>query len=149
MEGVEIKYGYRSGDVDMYVYTEKRGDIVPSPAEILGEKRFIEVEGYRVVEPELLLLLKMEAARKRPGGLKGLKDRCDVISLFLSGRIDLKKLAKEGRRHGQSNILERVRMVVKMADDEFDYAAGRTLGREEKWKIRRDLARSLFKLKAK
>jgi len=39
-------------------------------------------------EPEILLLLKVRAATERAAGPKGLRDRCDVISLLNSGKIE-------------------------------------------------------------
>ena len=56
------KYGYRLGAVDMYVYTEEKGKIVPSPTEIIRDRLFSQVEGYNVIDPEPLLLLKIQAA---------------------------------------------------------------------------------------
>jgi len=39
-------------------------------------------------EPEILLLLEVRAAMERATGLKGLKDRCDVIFLLNSRKIE-------------------------------------------------------------
>lgn len=142
------KYGYKLGQVDMDVYTEEKGDIIPSPGEILSGRRFVDVERYRVVEPEILLLLKVRAATERAAGLKGLKDRCDVISLLNSGRIDLNTFAAESRRHVQPNTVNEVLRIVEMADEEFEYVLGKRPTPQEKWRLKRELVRSLRRLEA-
>ncbi len=135
------KYGYKLGSVDMDVYTEEKGDLVPSPAEILGNRRYLDVEGLRVVDPEILFLLKLRAAVERGGGLKGLKDRCDLISLLTQGKVDLGRLVDEGRRCGQADVLQRVAKLVTAADVEFDYVLGRATPQEERWRHKRQLMR--------
>jgi uncharacterized protein YerC len=140
------KYGYKLGQVDMDVYTEEKGDIIPSPGEILSSRRFIEVERYRVVEPEILLLLKVRAATDRAAGLKGLKDRCDVISLLNSGRIDLDKFAAESRRHAQADAVNRVLRIVEMANEEYEYVLGRRPTPQERWRLKREMIPPLRRL---
>jgi len=137
------KYGYRLGSVDMDVYTEEKGDILPSPTEILGQRRYVDIEGFRVVEPEILFLLKLRAAGERSGGLKGLKDRCDLISLLNSGKIDLGKLADEARRWHQGDVLRQTKEMVQAADVEFDYVLGKTTLPRERWNRKRQLIRIL------
>lgn len=142
------KYGYKLGQVDMDIYTEEKGDIIPSPGEILSGKRFVEVDRYRVVEPEILLLLKVGAAMDRGGGLKGLKDRCDVVSLLNSGRIDLDKFAAESRTHAQTDAVSKVLTIVEMADEELEYVLGKRPTPQERWRFKREMVRSLRRLEA-
>ncbi len=73
-------------------------------------------------------LLKVRAAEGRSGGLKGLKDRCDILSLLNSGKIDLNKYATECRRYRQADVLEKTLRIVEMAGDEFDYVLGKRQG---------------------
>jgi hypothetical protein len=140
------KYGYRLGQVDLDVYTEEKGDLVPSPAEILGRRRFIEIEGLRVVEPEILLILKLRAAAERSGGLKGFKDRCDVLALTRSEMVDLDGFAAECRRLEQVELIKRLLRMVEMAGDELDYVLGKPQTQRGRWRLKWGMVRAVREL---
>ncbi len=140
------RYGYRLGQVDLDVYTEEKGELVPSPAEILTRRRFVDIEGFHVVEPEILLILKLRAAVERSGGLKGFKDRCDVLALVGGGIVDLDRFAAECRRLGQVEYISRLLRVVEMAGDELDYVLGRPQSQTSRWRLKRGMARALREL---
>jgi len=48
---------------------------------VFGQKLYSAIEGFKVAIPEVLLLLKAQAAQDRWHAEKGLKDRVDMISL--------------------------------------------------------------------
>jgi hypothetical protein len=71
LEGVEID-----------IYTPFMCNLIIPCREVMREGMTSNVEGFRVVLPEVLLLLKAQAAKERWGSEKGLKDRVDIISLL-------------------------------------------------------------------
>ena len=73
-------------DIDIYV---PFFSVFPIPAEdLLTMSR--SLEGFHVLSPEALLILKQHAFSDRQGSAKGEKDRLDIIALLLES-IDLKK----------------------------------------------------------
>lgn len=77
------KFEAKFGDVDVDIYTPFLSNLIV-PIRVLFENPwFANIEGYGVAVPEVLLLLKSQAARERWGSEKGLKDRVDLLSLLL------------------------------------------------------------------
>jgi hypothetical protein len=50
--------------------------------DVFDRKLYSVIEGFKVTIPEVLLLLKAQAAQDRWHAEKGLKDRVDIISLL-------------------------------------------------------------------
>jgi len=70
------------GDVEVDLYTPFMCNLVIPCSEVLHEKLYSIVEGFNVATPEVLLILKAQAARQRWHAEKGVKDRADIISLL-------------------------------------------------------------------
>jgi hypothetical protein len=60
----------------------------PPCSDVFQEKWISDIEGFKVAFPEVLLLLKAQAAKERWQAEKGVKDRVDIISLLAF--VDLK-----------------------------------------------------------
>ncbi len=77
--------------VEVGIYTPFMCNLVIPCQDIMAGGMTSKVEGFRVAVPEVLLLLKAQAARERWGSEKGLKDRVDIISLlaFVDVKFDL------------------------------------------------------------
>jgi len=77
------KFEAKLGDVDVDIYTPFQSNLIV-PIRALYENRwFTHIEGYSVALPEVLLLLKSQAAAERWNSEKGLKDRIDLLALLL------------------------------------------------------------------
>ncbi|MEW6222411.1 MAG: nucleotidyltransferase [Candidatus Hadarchaeota archaeon] len=74
--------------VEVDIYTPFMCNLVVPCLDIFREKMISNVEGFKVATPEVLLLLKAQAAGERWGSEKGMKDRMDIISLLAF--VDLK-----------------------------------------------------------
>jgi hypothetical protein len=61
--------------------------VVPC-SDVFQERWISNIEGFKVAFPEVLLLLKAQAAKERWRAEKGVKDRVDII--FLLAFVDLK-----------------------------------------------------------
>ena len=69
------------------------------------------IEGFKVAVPEVLLLLKAQAAKDRWHAEKGLKDRVDIISLlkFADAKRDVleQMLRKYDTQHKLRDVIKR------------------------------------------
>jgi hypothetical protein len=77
------------GDVEVDVYTPFVSKLVIPCLDVFDRKLYSVIEGFKVAIPEVLLLLKAQAARDRWHAEKGLKDRVDIISLLKYADVKL------------------------------------------------------------
>lgn len=96
-EGTRIKYSIRNGIyVDIFVSEFSDPDLPISVSEIL--KHFNAIDGVKVVDREMLLLLKLWGYF-RDDEVKVRKDIIDVASLVIYGDINLSRVAALARRY--------------------------------------------------
>jgi len=69
-------------DVEVDIYTPFVSGLVIPCLDVFDRKLYSVIEGFKVAIPEVLLLLKAQAAQDRWHAEKGLKDRVDIISLL-------------------------------------------------------------------
>jgi len=77
------KFEAKFGDVEVDIYTPFQSNLVIPIGALFQNRWFANIEGHDVAAPEVLLLLKSQAAKERWGSEKGLKDRVDLLSLLL------------------------------------------------------------------
>jgi len=77
------KYEARFGDVEVDIYTPFQSNLLVPVRALFANRWFTKIEGYNVAVPEVLLLLKSQAAKERWSSEKGVKDRADLLSLLL------------------------------------------------------------------
>jgi hypothetical protein len=77
-----MKFEALISDVEVDIYTPFVSRLLIPSLDVFGRKLYSLIEGFKVAIPEVLLLLKAQAARDRWHAEKGLKDRVDVISLL-------------------------------------------------------------------
>ena len=70
------------GDVEVDIYTPFVSRLVVPCLDVFDRKLYSVIEGFKVAIPEVLLLLKAQAALDRWHAEKGLKDRVGIISLL-------------------------------------------------------------------
>jgi hypothetical protein len=70
------------GDVEVDIYTPFVSKLVIPCLDVFDRKLYSVIEGFKVAIPEVLLLLKAQAAQDRWHAEKGLKDRVDIISIL-------------------------------------------------------------------
>ncbi|MBI4154712.1 hypothetical protein HY498_01360 [Candidatus Woesearchaeota archaeon] len=80
------KYEIKVDDIDIDIYVKNFSEL-PVPVEEI-EININLIENYRVVKPEILLILKQAAEFDRGHSEKGLKDRIDIMNLLINGNID-------------------------------------------------------------
>lgn len=83
------KYEIKNEEIDVDIYVDYFSKLT-IPVEEL--KNYVsKVEGFDIISPEALLVLKQGAEFQRRNSVKGEKDRIDIISLLFFSSIDFKK----------------------------------------------------------
>jgi hypothetical protein len=77
-----MKFEALIDDVEVDIYTPFMSKLVIPCSDVFDRKLYSMIEGFKVAVPEVLLLLKAQAAKDRWHAEKGLKDRVDIISLL-------------------------------------------------------------------
>jgi len=92
------KYEIKLGEIDIDIYTPHHCSLIVPCKEIFSKKWFKTIDSFKVVIPEVLLILKIYCEEKRHETIKGFKDRIDLLSILYTTKIDkelLKSLSKE------------------------------------------------------
>lgn len=78
--------------------------------DVFDQKLFSTIEVFKVAIPEVLLLLKAQAALDRWHSEKGLKDRVDTISKFADMKLDVlhQMLMKHDVQHTLRDVIKRI-----------------------------------------
>jgi hypothetical protein len=77
-----LKFEALISDVEVDIYTPFMSRLMVPCSDVFERKLYSVIEGFKVAIPEVLLLLKAQAAHDRWHAEKGLKDRVDIISLL-------------------------------------------------------------------
>ncbi len=109
----EIKQG--STDVDVYVFYYTDFGVPPA----LLQKNVRRVEGFRVLDPEYLLILKLNAVENRGMSLKGEKDRIDILALIASKSVDLKEFRSICIENRLERHIDLLRKIVEQGRSEY------------------------------
>jgi hypothetical protein len=99
------------GDVEVDIYTPFVSKLVIPCLDVFDRKLYSVIEGFKVTIPEVLLLLKAQAALDRWHAEKGLKDRVDIISLlkYADVKLDVLKqmLTQYDMQHALRDAIKR------------------------------------------
>jgi hypothetical protein len=100
------KYQFQLDEIDVDVYVEHFSKLAIPAEEAIKETT--QIEGFTVVKPEILLILKQGAEEARQKSEKGLKDRIDIIELLLKAGINFSEYNKALQRHGIGHFKQRL-----------------------------------------
>jgi len=106
-------------DVDVDIYVPHYSRMVIPCNDLLNMA--VSREGFKVLEPEPLLILKQQAFIDRKDSIKGQKDRVDVLSLLVSNVVDFKKYKNLLRRYKIDYFKNELREIINNAKEEFLY----------------------------
>lgn len=104
------KYEIKFEEIDVDIYVSHFSRLVVPIEDVWKHTR--EVEGFIVVVPELLLILKQGAEIGRGDSVKGEKDRIDLLSLLFFADIDFKKYYELLKRYGVEDYVLRLKGIV-------------------------------------
>lgn len=108
--------------VEVDIYTPFLCNLVVPCKDVLEGGWFSDIEGFRVATPEVLLLLKAQAARERWHAEKGMKDRADLISLiaFADLKFDLLRELL-GRYDADGSLAEVIEKALRESRAEYGF----------------------------
>ena len=110
-----MKFEALIDDVEVDIYTPFMSKLVVPCSDVFDRKLYSMIEGFKVAVPEVLLLLKAQAAKDRWHAEKGLKDRVDIISLLKFADVKRDVLDQVLRKYDTQHML---RDAVKRAISE-------------------------------
>lgn len=103
------KYEIHAGEFDIDIYTPFFSDLGIPLEEIM--ELHTNIEGFSVLKPEALLILKQKAYQDRAGSAKGEKDRIDIIALLKF--VDFEKYKTLIGKYGDKSYLTDLRQILK------------------------------------
>ncbi|MBW2975808.1 hypothetical protein KY347_00010 [Candidatus Woesearchaeota archaeon] len=120
LQKINARYGLRKND-NLRKYEIKISEIdidiyVPFYSKLVLPLEKIEsqmIEGFKVIKPEELLILKQGAELGRKHSEKGEKDRIDIMSLLLSYEIDFKRYKKILKQNKLENLASELILLIK------------------------------------
>jgi len=103
------KYEIRIDDIDIDIYLP-----FYSKLPLLGNigNYASKVEGFKVMRPEALLVLKQAAEVSRQNTEKGLKDRIDIMDLLLKCQMDFAEYKNILQKENLSNFKNRLLQII-------------------------------------
>lgn len=126
------KYSAEIEGIDIDIYMPYYSKFVVPVKEIMSQA--ISIEGFKIPNPEMLLLLKQQAEFSRKNTIKGQKDRIDIIALLASGKIDFHAYKALIKKIGAEEYKKRLKEIISAAKDEFEYLGIKNLREVKKIK---------------
>ena len=113
------KYEIKTEEIDIDIYTPDHCNLIISCKEVFNKSLFKDVSGFKVVIPEVLLILKLDAEKQRHGTIKGFKDRIDILSLLYKTKFDISLLAGLAKEHKVD--LKGIKEIITKSSKEYSY----------------------------
>lgn len=113
------KYEASAQGVAIDIYVPFFSKLVVPPEDLI--KNTTTIQGFKVPKPEQLLILKQQAELERKHSIKGLKDRVDILCIFLHGDINVKLYKELLERYEVKEFRSRLKTIIRSAKDEFAY----------------------------
>src|SRR3989338_1584014 len=104
------KYEFHMGEIDIDVYVGHFSKLSVPVEEAAKKTR--RMEGFSVVEPEALLILKQGAELARKESEKGFKDRLDIMNLLLNAEIDFAEYNNMLQKYNIPHLKQRLVEIV-------------------------------------
>ncbi len=104
------KYEVHFGEIDLDIYLPHYSKLALAPE--IAIQHTSHVEGFKVVKPEVLLILKQGAEFDRGKSVKGQKDRIDIMTLLLYGNPDLKSYHTLLRENKLGDYRQRLKSII-------------------------------------
>ena len=105
------KYEIKKQDIDIDIYVEHYSKLTIPVEDLKNYKS--AVEGFNVIIPEILLILKQGAFIDRENSIKGEKDKIDIMSIILFANVDYKKYLSILKRYKLENYIDKLISLIK------------------------------------
>jgi len=113
------KYEIIISEIDVDIYLPHYSQMI-LPCEHLITMS-IEQEGFLVLQPEPLLILKQQAYHDRQFSIKGQKDRVDILSLLISETVHFEKYNHLIDQYSIPQFRDELKKIITTAKEEFTY----------------------------
>ena len=133
------KYEIKKDNIDIDIYVEHYSKLAIPVEDINLYKE--SVEGFDVVCPEVLLILKQGAEINRSGSVKGEKDKVDIMSLLFFYDIDYEKYRNILEKYKLGNYVEILISLVRNFREYHDMDLNPRVFKLKKEKILNELKR--------
>lgn len=113
------KYEIIISDIDVDIYLPHYSQMI-IPCDQLVTMN-VTKEGFQVLKPEPLLILKQQALLDRKDSIKGQKDRVDILSLLSCKTIDFNEYKRLVEQYKIHYFIDELKRMIKVAKEEFSY----------------------------
>jgi hypothetical protein len=104
------KYEIKIEEVEIDIYVPFFSALAVPVDEI--HKYTTKIQNFKVVKPEVLLILKQGAEQDRENSVKGQKDRIDIMTLLFYANIDFKGYFKLLKKYKKEHYYERLKNII-------------------------------------
>lgn len=115
------KYEAKFEEIDLDIYTPNNCSLIIPCKDVFKNKWFRTIEGFRVILPEPLVILKTKAEKERVYSLAGFKDRIDILSLMHKIEMDKKFLLELAKKYNFLDFKQRVKKIISGSKEEYAY----------------------------
>ncbi len=136
------KYEAVLGEIGIDIYTPHHCNIIIPCKDVFKNKWFKKQNGFKIILPELLLIMKLEAEKQRAGTIKGFKDRIDILSLLHKIKIDKNFLSRLAKRYKVDK--KRIVEIIKKSSKEYEYLFPETKNLRALKKLKQELIKSFI-----
>jgi len=116
------KYNTKIEEVDIDIYTPDQCGLIIPCKDIFENGWFEVIEGFKVLETEPLLLLKLKAEKERTNTMRGFKDRCDILALLANLDLNKKFMDDLFKRYNCLDLRKGLVGIIKQSSEEYKYA---------------------------
>ena len=110
------------GDVEVDIYTPFMSNLAVPCLDVFNKRLYSLIERFKVVIPEVLILLKAQAAKERWHAEKGMKDRVDIISLLKFADIKRDLLEQMLRKYDkQRELRDTIKRAISESRIEYKF----------------------------
>ena len=104
------KYEIKFEEIDLDIYVPFYSKLAIPTEDI--KKYTTKIEGFEVVKPEVLLILKQGAEKEREFSVKGEKDRIDIITLVFYCDINFKEYFNLLKKYNIECYYNRLKKII-------------------------------------
>lgn len=109
------KYEIKNEEIDIDIYVEHYSKLAVPVEEI---KNYTDnIEGFKVVNSEMLVLLKQDAFENRKNSIKGEKDKIDIVSLVFFSDFNLKEYENIAKKYKIEKFIYELKNVISGFND--------------------------------
>ena len=109
------KYEIQFDEIDLDIYVPYYSKL-SIPIENLKDYS-AKIEGFNVVKPEALLVLKQGAEIERGASVKGIQDQIDIMAILCYAEINYTEYMRLLKKYKKDNYLNRLKSIVQSFKD--------------------------------